>query len=187
MRCKESSEATESLFTEQNIDSTLNELSKNNSTRSLILAPFNSSVSDIEEAKDYKAKDKKEIIKFCAKVRDIDRQYEKNNNGEVDNGVYNKFMYDSEQPNESICSSQSVSIEHFTSTIKQPKISPEMKSGSDADCTVKQNIGVKEIDEEVLNTIESFGYPKENVRKWLSNNELNHATTTYYLLTNYYS
>jgi len=34
----------------------------------------------------------KKIIKFAAKVKDIDRQFELNNNGEVDNGVYNKFV-----------------------------------------------------------------------------------------------
>ena len=37
---------------------------------------------------------KKRILKLAAKVRDVDRQYEKNNNCEVDNGIYNKFAYD---------------------------------------------------------------------------------------------
>jgi len=32
---------------------------------------------------------------FDARVRDIDRQYEINNNGELDNGVYNKFVNNS--------------------------------------------------------------------------------------------
>jgi hypothetical protein len=36
----------------------------------------------------------KKVIKFCAKVREIDRQFERNNNCEVDNGVYNKVDYD---------------------------------------------------------------------------------------------
>jgi len=31
------------------------------------------------------------IIKFGARVRDIDRQYEINNNADLDNGVYHKF------------------------------------------------------------------------------------------------
>ena len=38
----------------------------------------------------------KKIIKWAGKVRDVDRQYEKNNNCDVDNGVYNKFAYDSQ-------------------------------------------------------------------------------------------
>lgn len=32
---------------------------------------------------------KKKVIKFIAKVKDLDREYEKNNNCELDNGVYN--------------------------------------------------------------------------------------------------
>ena len=31
------------------------------------------------------------MIKFGPKVRDIDRQYEINNNADLDNGVYHKF------------------------------------------------------------------------------------------------
>lgn len=38
------------------------------------------------------------IVKFAAKCRDVDRQYEMNNCWELDNGVYNKFVYNS--PNE---------------------------------------------------------------------------------------
>jgi hypothetical protein len=42
----------------------------------------------------------KKAIKLSAKVRDVDRQYEKNNNCEVDNGVYNKFAYDTNSKDE---------------------------------------------------------------------------------------
>ena len=34
----------------------------------------------------------KKIIRFAGRVKDIDRQYEINNNCEIDNGVYNKFL-----------------------------------------------------------------------------------------------
>ena len=37
--------------------------------------------------------EKKELIKFAARCRDQDRQYEINNNAELDNGVYHKFVY----------------------------------------------------------------------------------------------
>ena len=39
--------------------------------------------------------DKKQILYFAARCRDQDRQYEINNNGELDNGVYHKFVYSS--------------------------------------------------------------------------------------------
>ena len=37
--------------------------------------------------------EKKEVLKFAARCRDQDRQYEINNNAELDNGVYHKFVY----------------------------------------------------------------------------------------------
>ncbi len=38
----------------------------------------------------------KRIIKFAPRVKDINRQYEMNNNCELDNGVYNKFLKQSQ-------------------------------------------------------------------------------------------
>jgi hypothetical protein len=32
----------------------------------------------------------KRVIKFAAKVKEVDRQYEANNNAELDNGVYHQ-------------------------------------------------------------------------------------------------
>ena len=78
---------------------------KNCSTKSIILAPFNSTISHLNSEKDSEGNsvypalsidqdmlvDKKHI-KFAPRVKDINRQFEMNNNGEVDNGVYNKFV-----------------------------------------------------------------------------------------------
>ena len=41
----------------------------------------------------------KRCIKFAARVRDIDKQYEINNNADLDNGVYHKIE-DEEVKNE---------------------------------------------------------------------------------------
>jgi len=41
--------------------------------------------------------EKKSLIKFAARCRDQDRQYEINNNCELDNGVYHKFVYSSHE------------------------------------------------------------------------------------------
>ena len=86
-------------FTELNLDS-MNATLRNASEKSVILAPFNSSVSDdrsfvadlIIQAPMI---DKKSIVRFAARCRDQDRQYEINNNCELDNGVYHKFVYSS--------------------------------------------------------------------------------------------
>ena len=97
-------------FTELNLDS-INEVLRNESEKSVILAPFNSSLSDFNEDEwagmdagliihrlfDDAAplEEKKDMVRFAARCRDQDRQYEINNNGELDNGVYHKFVYSS--------------------------------------------------------------------------------------------
>lgn len=66
----------------------------------MILAPFNSTLSDLSGffrsmLEMAKMEDKREVLKFAARCRDQDRQYEINNNAELDNGVYHKFVYSS--------------------------------------------------------------------------------------------
>jgi hypothetical protein len=41
----------------------------------------------------------KNCLKFAPRVRDIDKQYEINNNAELDNGVYHKFDEEEEEKN----------------------------------------------------------------------------------------
>ena len=38
---------------------------------------------------------KNQVVKFAARCREVDRQYEAQNNSKLDNGVYNKFVRDS--------------------------------------------------------------------------------------------
>lgn len=78
---------------------------RNASSRSVILAPFNSTQSDQKYA-EIKSEFKKmlmprRIIRFAPKVKEIDRQYELNNNGELDNGVYHQDGEDGGVCNES--------------------------------------------------------------------------------------
>jgi serine/threonine protein kinase len=92
-------EGDKDMFTEHDLDSVADALVKNAETRSIILAPFNSTKSNLGpdgNPVDYEIpEDIKElivsrrVIKFGAKVRDIDKQYEINNNADMDNGVYN--------------------------------------------------------------------------------------------------
>ena len=82
-------------FTEQMLNSTQNSILRNVSTKSVILAPFNSTRTHIDENYHNRASvqelmiDKK-MLKFNAKVKEINRQYEQNNNAELDNGVYHQ-------------------------------------------------------------------------------------------------
>ena len=68
---------------------------KNNTTKSVILAPFNSTKSHISD--DFFKKDSiqdlmvsQSALIFADKCREINRQYMHNNNAELDNGVYNE-------------------------------------------------------------------------------------------------
>lgn len=86
-------------FTEHNIDSVYNTL-KNVSDKSIILAPFNSTQSeDIEVFKkriNHMILEKQIVLRLGRLCREVDRQYEFNNNGQLDNGVYHKQLVNSE-------------------------------------------------------------------------------------------
>eukprot|EP00349_Pseudokeronopsis_sp_Brazil_P010486 CAMPEP_0202980434 /NCGR_PEP_ID=MMETSP1396-20130829/86366_1 /ASSEMBLY_ACC=CAM_ASM_000872 /TAXON_ID= /ORGANISM="Pseudokeronopsis sp., Strain Brazil" /LENGTH=115 /DNA_ID=CAMNT_0049720417 /DNA_START=277 /DNA_END=624 /DNA_ORIENTATION=+ len=103
--------STERVFTEHELETTQNGLIKNQSTKSLILAPFNSTISHLEgDPRDSQGEPilppldideqmirERRVVKFAARVKDVNRQYELNNNCELDNGVYNKFVRQSTQ------------------------------------------------------------------------------------------
>jgi len=76
---------------------------KNVTDNSLIYAPFNSSDSEYDEDHPTKFQwpdfvlgslqpKKSKIIKFSKKCRDLNREYELNNNEHLDNGVFNEFV-----------------------------------------------------------------------------------------------
>lgn len=66
---------------------------KNVTTKSVVLAPYNSSWDDVTneivaQISIYTNKDK--ILKIkSGKLREIDKEYEANNNANMDNGVFN--------------------------------------------------------------------------------------------------
>lgn len=88
------------------LDSTNNSMLKNQTSKSVILAPFNSTKSNIGNdtpalTESMKALlQSKRVIKFAARVREIDKQYEINNNAELDNGVYHKLEEEEAKENE---------------------------------------------------------------------------------------
>ena len=64
------------------------------SSRSTVLAPFNTTIQGFEETIDRSMLEKGKIL-YSLKVRDVNRNYEINNNGMCDNGVLitNKSNY----------------------------------------------------------------------------------------------
>ena len=47
---------------------------------------------------------------------------------------------------------------------------------------ITEDFTTHNLEEEALKTVESFGYPRNFVLKWLNNGHINHATASYYLL-----
>lgn len=97
---------TDPYITEYALDTKNSEancdLLKNNSTKSVILAPFNSTFSDKDSPFDWSDSVKELIVprrclKFAPRCKDLNRQYEQNNNDELDNGVYNDAFNDEDE------------------------------------------------------------------------------------------
>lgn len=123
---------------------------------------------------------KKSVIKFEVKVRELDRQYEMNNNGELDNGVYNKFVNnsirnddDGDKANEELISNPSTFFDQHSNDdyLKQlnavfsgdKKDGDRNKSIYPANETVVSNYNFK-IDQIIIDKMVSkFKYPREYI------------------------
>lgn len=82
-------------FLEQELQTTQNSIFKNHTTKSVILAPFNSTRSHISD--DYLINEgiqplivREDLVTYADKCKEVHRQYLLNNNAELDNGVYNE-------------------------------------------------------------------------------------------------
>jgi len=78
-------------FSRRNLDTLLEQENLNVNTKSIILAPFNSSFQQMKMTSSNfsfaSLKIENNAIKFCGKVKELNRNYELNNNGEIDNGI----------------------------------------------------------------------------------------------------
>lgn len=99
-------------FTEHQLDTTCNSDIRNVTTKSVVLAPYNSSKSNcvdnsfVSDHTIYNEKGK--VMRFKGgKMKEMDREYEANNNANMDNGVYNT---EDEKSRHTI--SQNPSIDH---------------------------------------------------------------------------
>jgi hypothetical protein len=76
------------IFTMKNLDTLEEAENQNATTKSLILAPFNSSKGhEGFEIIDQDLKIENKAIKIVGNVKAAFRNYELNNNGEIDNGI----------------------------------------------------------------------------------------------------
>lgn len=169
-------------FNIKNIDTGEDLENKNNNTKSIILAPFNSSVSENLSRSSRRANssidcEKKEliiknnVIKFNVKARDLNRNYELNNNGEIDNGI---VISPNDSVNEPAPGADDLSdriISPFVEEREVPIISSSEVNG--------------ELKEDIIKKMMIMGYSASYIKSCIRNGEFNYATACYYLLVKY--
>ena len=148
---------------------------RNNETKSIILAPYNTR-NEIEESLMFDSVDDSElqvndnVVVFSNKVKECNLNYELNNNGEVDNGILINTKIDTAS-----------SVQSLT----QGLVKNCWNGRSGLFYESENDSKIEERRERLVEKMEMFGYDKEYVKYCLNNNELNHATAVFYLLENY--
>jgi hypothetical protein len=155
----------------------------------VVLAPFNTREGVDQEKMIRDAQllmeEKDFVLRFGAQVREIDRKYEKLNNQDFDNGVYHKYAYKQHSK-----PANSNDLETLPATVlASNKDTPanmsriaSMKSVSQSLVNLDLPSFYRKINQEMVEKVVEFGYPRDMVIKSLKQNISNHCTTTYYLL-----
>ena len=184
-------------FDIKNLDTEEENLNLNIKTKSTILAPFNSSIDAEEEEESDSNEDQQNdfnnsdliirngIIKFTPKARDLNRNYELNNNQEIDNGII-ILSYDSD---EKVKKDKSPYDRSYNSKIQSKQFSParEMENNNkNNDNKNEENENNNDLNEKILEKIKNLGYSKEYITKCINNKEFNYATATYKLLKKFF-
>lgn len=205
-------------FTIRNLD-TIQEIEQQNvQTKSVILAPFSSSLK-FENNQDVDLQLFKELkienhgIKYIGKAKEANRNYEINNNGEIDNGILINHDPENMSIKEDSSLLSSISLkENLNSKPYSPlelinfpcnnKNLSEMQSSnghsnrnsrkfrennnsiSSASTFIIGKILIFKKDENVIKLIDELGYKRDFLMKAIYSNEHNYATTAYNLMVN---
>jgi len=140
----------------------------------------------------------KKNIKFAPKVKEIDRQYEMNNNAELDNGV--QHADDEEEEEEKAFKNHSIETSFKGSEdgdqeeqqnnkdsewqrLERELMETEEGEEEDEEELLLEGGQTKTLvlDEEALAEVEKAGYPRQYIKNCLNVDELNYATTFYHL------
>ena len=180
-------------FSIKNLDTEEKNENINILTKSIILAPFNSSISIEKNVKNLNTKENLDsnnpdlivrngIIKFNPKAKDLNRNYELNNNQEIDNGII-IISKDSEKK-------EKKDILHFDSNknskFNSRRFSPirEKEINNNKITIIRKNNNLKE---KILEKMKNLGYEKEYIKNCINNKEFNYATATYKILDKFMS
>ena len=165
---------------------------KNVQERSVIFAPFNSTANSdnrpseddpqyhpLFDSVDFQqlfVKHARRVIRFGAKCSDVNRQYEKNNNAELDNGIINECMLQQDHSSEfSIMEEnkkRSLIIEddkNEGSDVSNPKtFNLQLEMETETIATVAQKVESKQLFFSIINQIsENSCFPRDFLLKQL--------------------
>ena len=180
---------------------TLDELNKKDvDTKSAILAPYNSMLSEEENGNISSSRRKESlcdildnfndeleikngIIKFHGKAKEFNMNYELNNNEEIDNGMLINSKNDliSLEDNEIKDSEKNIYL------VKNNDVSDKNKNTNLQNKKHRPSSPYRPppINKDFVKMVSDLGYDEDYVIKCLEKKELNHATTIYYLFSNY--
>ena len=202
-----------------------NSKNKNNSkgenitSKSSILAPYNSLISEYESSSqrlslksndlfddfnNSKIKLENDQVIFCKKIKEYNRLYELNNNGEVDNGVLinsktQSSINMSDRSSRSSRSNRNDILEINISSngsyaifnendekIQVKKLNDKKKEkNKNSKKNVNEELEKKMKINNILNQMNLMGFDKKYVLDCVQKNELCHASAVYYLMMNY--
>ena len=126
-------------------------------------------------------------------MKEYNRQYELNNNGEVDNGVLINSKTQSSINMSDRSSESNTKNDIFDLNILNEKdeiddfklIKEEKKNNKNNNKNINEENEQKAKSNNILNQMSSLGYDKKYVLDCVKNNELCHASAVYYLMMNY--
>ena len=170
---------------------------KNISTKSTLLAPYNTLIQDDESLSESELKDsfddlnntkidlENDIIVITNKVKEYNLNYELNNNVECDNGMLIN----------SKIGTQSSNVNNSNHNNESQLSSGSRKKNNDDDNDILDELNENENEDKeeeqekkinkILDEIEKIGYDREYVINCVQNNVLCHASAVYYLMSNY--
>ena len=187
-------------FTLKNLYTINDKENKDIFTKSNILAPFSSSI-DSKNLNDKSALLNSEIeienenLNFNENANILNRQYELNNNGEIDHGILINHLEEKEENKKENNIKEEIfnnneNYQFENTLLKNIKSAPEnnnymkyYKENSKRNNSSLTNSSTL-VDENIIKIMENFGYKRDYIYKCLYNNELNYATATFFLLSN---
>lgn len=156
---------------------------KNDSSRSVILCPFNSQTGEktaatIKRQAQGLMLEKDFVIRFHPRVRELDRKYEKLNNQDFDNGVYHKYAYKQKKGDKKGAAADATEEGQAADSNPSSPVRIQLRH---------QNVDVNyhnhyiKINQDMIDDTARLGFPAEYITKCLKENATNHCTTSYYL------